>query len=205
MSTTIERHEVSELQRELTAFRHNWRGFVLLGATLIIVGFIALGSLVWASLATVVAIGALLLVAGLAEAIGAFWCRGWSAVLHLFSGVLSSVVGTLFLLAPIDAMLALTLLLSCLLMAGGVFKIITTFSYRLETSAWPLVSGFVDLILGMLILMAWPDSALWVLGLYVGISLVFRGINWIGLGMAFRRRNERLEGMVRHGEMAGRP
>ena len=31
-----------------------------------------------------------------------------------------------------------------------------------------------------------PAPALWVIGLFVGISLVCRGINWIGLGLAFR-------------------
>jgi uncharacterized membrane protein HdeD (DUF308 family) len=191
MSTTIERPDVAELRQELAAFRRNWLWFMLLGVALIVVGVIALGSLVLASLATAVAIGALLLVSGMAEAIGAFWCRGWSGVvLHLLSGVLSIVVGVLFLGAPVDALLALTLLLACLLMAGGVFKIATAFSYRFEAWGWPLVSGVIDLILGVLIWLEWPVSALWVLGLFVGISLVFRGFNWIGLGLTLRDRNE---------------
>ena len=132
----------------------------------------------------------LLLAAGLAEAVGAFWCRGWSGVfLHLLSGVLSIVVGGLFLGAPVDAALALTLLLACLLTVGGVFKITAALSYRFEAWGWPLVSGIIDLILGVLIWMEWPASALWVLGLFVGISLVFRGFNWIGLGVTLRSRN----------------
>ena len=32
-----------------------------------------------------------------------------------------------------------------------------------------------------------PASGLWVIGLFVGINLVFRGINWIALGLALRR------------------
>ena len=32
----------------------------------------------------------------------------------------------------------------------------------------------------------WPESALWVIGMFVGISLVFRGVNWIGLGLTAR-------------------
>jgi uncharacterized membrane protein HdeD (DUF308 family) len=190
MSATVERTEVAELRQELTTLRRNWLWFVLLGVALLAVGVIALGSLVLASLATAVAIGALLLVGGTAEAVGAFWCRGWSGVfLHLLSGVLSVVVGGLFLWAPVDALLALTLLLACLLMVGGVFKIIAAVSYRFEAWGWPLVSGIIDLVLGVLIWMEWPASALWVLGLFVGISLVFRGFYWIGLGVALRSRN----------------
>jgi uncharacterized membrane protein HdeD (DUF308 family) len=61
-----------------------------------------------------------------------------------------------------------------------------TLSYRFEAWGWPLVSGVIDLILGVLIWLEWPASAWWVLGLFVGISLVFRGFNWIGLGLALR-------------------
>jgi uncharacterized membrane protein HdeD (DUF308 family) len=187
MSTTDERPVVEELRQELTAFRRNWLWFVLLGVALIVVGFIALGSLVIASLATAVVIGALLVVGGAAETLGAFWSRGWNGFfLHLLSGVLSIVVGVLFLRAPLDALLALALLLACLLMVGGIFKIVAALSYRFEGWGWPLVSGVIDLILGVLIWQEWPASALWVIGLFVGISLVFRGFNWIGLGMALR-------------------
>jgi uncharacterized membrane protein HdeD (DUF308 family) len=68
--------------------------------------------------------------------------------------------------------------------------------YRFEGWGWPLVSGVIDLALGGLICLQWPVSALWVLGLFVGISLVFRGFNWIGLGVALRARNAPRE-MVR--------
>jgi uncharacterized membrane protein HdeD (DUF308 family) len=193
MSTTDERPVVAELREELTEFRRNWLWFVLLGMALIFVGFIALGSLWIASLATAVVIGALLVVGGVAEIVGAFWSRGWSRVfLHLLSGLLSLGVGGLFLWAPVDALLTLTLLLACLLTVGGVFKIVAALSYRFEGWGWPLVSGVIDLVLGVMILLEWPASALWVIGLFVGISLVFRGFNWIGLGIALRTQRPTL-------------
>jgi uncharacterized membrane protein HdeD (DUF308 family) len=96
------------------------------------------------------------------------------------------VVGVLFVRAPLDAALTLTLLLACLLMVAELFKIIATTSYRFEGWGWPLFSGIIDLILGVMIWMEWPASGLWVIGLFVGISLVFRGFNWIGLAMALR-------------------
>jgi uncharacterized membrane protein HdeD (DUF308 family) len=111
--------------------------------------------------------------------------------LHLFSGVLSIVVGVLFLGAPVDALLALTLLLACLLIAGGAVKVAVAIIYRFAGWGWPLLSGIIDLVLGVMIWMEWPASALWVLGLFVGISLVFRGFNWIGLAVALRDRASR--------------
>jgi uncharacterized membrane protein HdeD (DUF308 family) len=187
MSASYGRPLVAELRHELTALRGNWLWFVLLGVALIILGFIALGSVWIAGLATAVAIGALLVVSGVAEMIGAFWSWQWSGVfLHLLSGLLSLVVGVLFLRAPLDALLALTMLLACLLMVSGLFRIVAALTYRFAAWGWPLVSGMIDLILGVMIWREWPASALWVIGLFVGISLVFRGFNWIGLGLALR-------------------
>ena len=187
MSMTYQRQPIAELRHELGALRGHWLWFVLLGVALILLGCVALGSVVAASLATAVVIGALLLVGGAAETIGAFWCRGWSGFfLHLLSGVLSIVVGVLFLRAPVDALLALTLLLSCLLMVGGIFKIVAALSYRFAAWGWPLASGIIDVVLGVMIWQQWPASALWVVGLFLGISLVFRGFNWIALGLALR-------------------
>ncbi len=187
MSTTYERPPVIELQHELRALRGNWLWFVLLGAALIVLGCIALGAPLIATLATAVVIGTLLFVSGVAESIGAFWSRGWSGFfLHLLSGLLSIIVGLLFLRAPVDAVLALTLLLACLLMVGGIFKIVAALNYRFALWGWQLASGVIDLMLGVLIWLEWPASGLWVIGLFVGISLLFRGFNWIALGLALR-------------------
>ena len=187
MSMTYENHPFAELRRQLTALRGDWFWFVLLGVAVIILGFIALGAVPIASLATAIAIGALLFASGVAEIVGAFWCRGWSGFwLHLLSGVLAIVVGILYLRAPVDALLALTLLLACLLMVGGVFRSVAAVNYRFEAWGWSLASGIIDVILGVLIWQEWPASALWVIGMYAGISLLFRGFNWIGLGLTLR-------------------
>ncbi|MBV8676240.1 MAG: HdeD family acid-resistance protein [Planctomycetaceae bacterium] len=187
MSKGFERPLVAELRHELNALRGNWFWFVMLGIALVVLGAIALGSVVIASLATAVAIGMLIFLGGVAETLGAFWCRGWSGFFfHLLSGVLSIVIGVIFLRAPVGALLALTLLVASFLMVGGIFKIVAAVSYRFAAWGWPLVSGIVDLILGVLIWQEWPASALWVIGLFVGINLVFRGFNWIGLGLSLR-------------------
>ncbi len=187
MSTDFERPLLSELRHGLHALRGNWFWFVILGVALVVLGAIAMSAAVVASLAMAVAIGTLLILGGMFEAVGAFWCRGWSGFfLHLLSGVLSIVVGLMFLRAPVDALLALTLLAACFLMVGGIFKIVAAVSYRFAAWGWPLASGIIDVLLGVLIWQDWPESGLWVVGLYVGISLLFRGINWIALGLAVR-------------------
>ena len=118
MSIDLERRPVvaalrQELRHELDALRGNWFWFLLLGVALVVLGIFALGSVVITSLAAAAVIGVLLLLGGAAEAVGAFWCRGWSGFfLELLSGVLSIVVGLLFLRAPVGALTALRLLLA---------------------------------------------------------------------------------------------
>jgi uncharacterized membrane protein HdeD (DUF308 family) len=187
MSTHLEGSMIRELRHELSALRGNWLWFVTLGIALVVLGIAALGSVVIASLATAVVIGALIFMSGVAESIGAFWCRRWSGFfLHLLSGLLAIVVGLLFLRAPVEGLLALTLLVATFLLVGGIFKIVAALSFRFGGWAWPLVSGVIDVILGIMIWQEWPASALWVIGLFVGINIVFRGINWIALGLAIR-------------------
>ncbi len=187
MAMPIDRPVVASLRHEVAALRGNWFWFVLLGISLVVLGTVALGAVGIASLATAVFLGALILVSGIGETLGAFWCRAWSGFFfHLLSGILAIVIGALFLKAPIDAVLALTLLVACYLMVGGIFKIVAAASYRFAAWGWTLVGGVIDLVLGTMIWFEWPASATWVIGLFVGISLVFRGFNWIGLGLALR-------------------
>ena len=187
MSKSFDRPVVSALRHELDALRGNWFWFVLLGVGLLVLGMVALGAVGVAALAAAMVIGILLLLSGGAEVIGAFWCRGWSGFfLHLLSGVLSIVVGLLFIRAPLNALAALTLLIACFLLVNGIFKIVAAVSYRFAAWGWSLASGVIDVVLGVMIWLEWPESALWVIGLFVGINLVFRGMNWIALGLALR-------------------
>ena len=192
MSIDLERRPLAaalrqELRHELSALRGHWIWFVTLGVALVVLGTVALGSVAIASLAAAAAIGVLLLLGGAAEAVGAFWCRCWSGFfLELLSGVLSIVVGLLFLRAPAGALAALTLLFACYLMVGGMFKIVAAVSYRFAAWGWSLAGGIIDMILCQIIWQEWPAPALWVIGLFVGINLLFRGFNWIALGLALR-------------------
>jgi uncharacterized membrane protein HdeD (DUF308 family) len=192
MTTAFSRPFGLELRHEVNALRGNWLWFIVLGVALIVVGFVALSAVEVASLATALVLGALLVVGGFTETFGALWCRGWSGFFFLLlGGVFSVIVGVLFLRAPVGALLALTLLLSCLLMVGGIFRIVAALSYHFAAWGWVLFSGVVDLALGILIWRQWPASAFWVIGLFLGISLIFRGSNWIGLGLSLKALSHR--------------
>jgi uncharacterized membrane protein HdeD (DUF308 family) len=189
MSTPAEVRTVQRvLRHELEAIRANWIWFLALGLILIIVGTIAVAMPFVASIATAVTFGALLLVGGTVQLAGAFWTRDWSGFfLSLLMGVLYVVLGLLFVRDPGDALLAMTLLLACVLMVGGLFRILGSLMYQLPHWGWTLTGGIINLVLGIMIWQQWPISGLWVIGLFVGIDLIFTGWTWVMLALAVKK------------------
>jgi uncharacterized membrane protein HdeD (DUF308 family) len=49
-----------------------------------------------------------------------------------------------------------------------------------------LLNGLVTLLLGISIWRQWPESSLWVIGLFIGIDLIFAGWSWIMLALAVK-------------------
>jgi uncharacterized membrane protein HdeD (DUF308 family) len=190
MDATDEQFADMDVLWDLPSLRRGWAWFVTLGAILVLIGTITLASQVTASLVTAVVIGWLLLFAGAVEFAGAYWSHRWSGFfLHLLSAALSAVLGALFIRETIHAIFALATLLSCLLMTRGIVLATAAGTYQFEGWGWGMVSGSIELILGMMIWLGWPAVGLWMIGLFVGISLMFRGFNWIGLGLAVRGKD----------------
>jgi uncharacterized membrane protein HdeD (DUF308 family) len=176
------------IRHELQAIRGKWIWLVVLGIALIVLGTVLLGSPVIATLATVTALGVLILLAGGIEIVGAFWCQEWSGFfLVLLSGVLGVVVGLMLLGNPIQGGIALTVLLASFLFVGGIFKAVAAIAHRFEGWGWLLLSGAIDIALGVLIWLELPMSGLTIIGVLVGICLIFRGVSWLMVGFALKR------------------
>ena len=190
MNTTVP-HELPIgrlIRHDLQAIRGKWIWLVALGVALIVLGTIMLGFPVSSTLATVTVLGVLILVGGVSEAVGAFWCREWSGFfLAVLSGTLGVVVGLMMLANPIQAGLTLTVLLASFLLVGGVARSVSALTHRFEGWGWLLLSGVVDVVLGVMIWRELPMSGLTIIGVLVGISTVFRGVSWLMLGFALRR------------------
>jgi uncharacterized membrane protein HdeD (DUF308 family) len=124
---------------------------------------------------------------GIAQLVGAFWTRDWSAFfLILLLGLLYVVVGVLFSRAPGEALLALVLLLACSLIVSGIFRIIGAILHQFPNWGWIFVGGILNLVLGIMIWQQWPVAAFWVIGLFVGIDMIFNGWTWIMLALRLK-------------------
>ena len=167
------------------------RGWIIaLGIVYVIAGLIALGSIVTATIATVFVVGIMMLIAGVAEVFHAFQIKTWGRfLLWLLLGALYIIAGFLTFENPLLAAALLTLLLGVSLIASGIMRIVLAFSMKGGTPwIWVVLSGAITLLLGLVILAHWPVSSLYILGLFLGIDLVFAGAGWIAVGFGLGRR-----------------
>jgi uncharacterized membrane protein HdeD (DUF308 family) len=176
------------LRHEIDVIRGNWLWFVILGAALVALGVIALGAPVIASLATAVAIGSLLMISGVMEVIGSAWCREWSGMLVvLLSGILTGVLGVMLVSYPIKGAETLTILIAGFLFVSGGFKVAAALAHRIGAWLWLALSGAIDVVLAVMIWKQFPASGLVVVGVLVGITMIFRGVTWIMIGLTVKK------------------
>lgn len=162
--------------------------FVALGVALIVLGCIAIWAAVFTTLISVMIFGWLLLIGGIVQSVHAFFVRPWTGLLlQLLIGMLNIIVGLLIVANPGASALALTLLMAAFFIVGGLFRIIASAREHLPSRGWAIFSGIINILLGILIWMQWPASAFWVIGLFIGIDLVFTGWWFLTLSLMARR------------------
>jgi len=174
---------------DVTPLRAKWGWIVALGFVYVIAGFIALGSVMIATVASVLVVGVMMIIAGIAELINAFQIKSWSKFLFwALLSVLSIVAGFVAFENPLFAAAVLTLLLGASLVASGVVRLFLAFNMKRERPwMWVAVSGVITLVLGLIILAHWPVNSVYILGLFLGIDLIVAGAGWIGLGLGLHR------------------
>jgi uncharacterized membrane protein HdeD (DUF308 family) len=165
-----------------------WGWPLVFSLAIVALGILALISTGVASLATVLFLGILLMVAGVAEIVLGVRRRAHGGFLLPFlNGLLSLVIGFCFLRWPIFGLAAATILLGAYFLASGLFRGLTSLIDRYPHWGWDFFDGVVCLILGIIVLGSFPISAFWVLGFLVGIELIVRGGTLLGASLALRR------------------
>src|ERR1700676_4801888 len=171
-----------------TTLGHRWGWLLALGIVQIIAGWIAIAIPVVASFAAVAIFGAVLLVTAIFQLIHAFSVRAWprSAWYGLGGGVYA-IAGLLVAINPISGALTLAVIIAILFIADGVLRVAFGTSVRpLAGWGWLIAGGLGSIVVGVILLIGWPATALWVTGLLLGINLVFTGTMHIALALASR-------------------
>jgi uncharacterized membrane protein HdeD (DUF308 family) len=177
------------LIQDLQAARSRWWLFLGLGALLIVLGVVALSMMQIIALATVIYLGFLLLFGGAFEIVSAFSNRGAGGLfLHLLLGVLDCVIGLILITHTFRSAEAVTAMLGLLFLGGGIFRAIDAAVLQFPRWGMSVLSGIISSFLGIWILIQWAEGeGFWIIGLFVGIELISRGISWVVMSLALRQ------------------
>lgn len=128
------------------------------------------------------------LVIGIFHIIGAIYAKGWGGRLAaIIVGLLCGLIGIFLLHNPLAGIVTLTLAVALMFLANGVFKLFLAWMVRGRQWFWlVLASGLLSLLLGIMILSGFPQSAATVLGLLLAVELISSGASLIGLWFARR-------------------
>ncbi len=156
---------------------------VLLGMILILGGVIVLGDVALATLVSALLIGFTAIAVGAFEIVHAFWTKGWGGFFwQILLGGLYIAFGLLVVNQPASGALVLTFVLGLMLLASGVVRIVMAIRNWRDMGWVMAISGLLGVLAGLIILMGWPISGLWALGLLLAVDLLSHGVAWLTYG-----------------------
>ena len=167
---------------------HNWGWFLGFGIVLMVLGIVAVVRSTTATIASMVFFGWLLVFSSVIQFVEAFMVGRWEGFfLHLLIAILFGIVGLLMVVRPVISAEALTFLMSVFFLLGGLYQLVAAVWTHLPGWGWHALNGIIAAVMGVLILAQWPVSGLWVIGLFVGIDLIFYGWAWVALALDLRK------------------
>jgi uncharacterized membrane protein HdeD (DUF308 family) len=164
--------------------------FIVEGLILVVLGALAIFVPLFANITVTIILGSIVLASGITGLITTFGARQapgfrWS----LLSAVWAVAVGLILLAEPIIGEVSFTLVLIVFFIVEGVATIMYALEHRRELSGrweWMLISGVIDLILAGVIFTGLPGTAIWALGLLVGVNLIFGGVAVVAMALHAR-------------------
>jgi uncharacterized membrane protein HdeD (DUF308 family) len=183
--------DVERVAAAVSATIHkHWVLFLVEGILLTVLGMLAILLPAVASLAATLIFGWILLLSGGMGLVTTLRARhapgfGWS----LLSALIGLVAGVLLLARPVLGTLSLTAVLIAFLLAEGVVSIFYAIEHRKGFSAgwgWMLASGLLDLVLAVILLAGLPGTAVWALGVLLGVNMIVGGAALISMALRAR-------------------
>ncbi|MBD2834829.1 DUF308 domain-containing protein [Streptomyces pratensis] len=160
----------------------------MLGVLLVVAGLVGLVYTGVATLTSMILFGWLLLVGGLVGLVHAVQARGTAYFwLGVVVAALNIAAGIVVIRNPVGTAEALTMFAALLFLTGGVFRLVGSVVVRGPQFGWTLLQGAFGLLLGVLVLVDWPHSSLYVLGCFFSLALLFDGLGLVAIGVGGRR------------------
>jgi uncharacterized membrane protein HdeD (DUF308 family) len=164
-----------------------WGWFLAFGIALVLLGIAAVVRSVAATVVSMLFFGWLLVMASGIEIAQAIMVGHWAGFFHhLLAAVLFGITGVLIITRPVISAEVATIFMAMFFLIGGLFQLISSVVIQVPGWGWQAADGVITFLLGVLVISQWPVSGLWVIGLFVGIDLIFYGGAWIALALGLR-------------------
>jgi uncharacterized membrane protein HdeD (DUF308 family) len=171
--------------------RRAWGVLVAEGVLLMLIGIAAIVFPAMAGIAAAVLFGWVLIIGGVSGLVSAFATRphvhfAWS----LISSVLTIAAGLISAFFPFVGAAALVIVIAAWLTVHGVANLMIGLNLRrmgARSWGWPIVSAVVDWVLALAVLLLSPTRGLVLVGIIVGVDLLFSGLALLALGGSLRR------------------
>ena len=167
----------------MDAVRANRGRFRNVGIVMIIVGALAIVFPLVFSVVAKVALGWVFLITGAALLWHAVQSRGWrSGLLAGLIALLHLALGVYLAFFALTGLVGLTLLLGAVFLMQGVAEGMIAVQHRPEKGwGWLAVNGIVTLALGVLLIAGLPGTAMWAIGVMLGVNFISTGIAMMAL------------------------
>ncbi len=183
-------NEQEELFNQIMGdMKKKWGWMLALGILMLVLGIAGLGMEFALTITTVLFFGILFIIGGVAQLVDAFRYQGWKSKLgNILIAILYILAGIVMIWDPVMASATITLVIAWALVAIGVVRLYMAFQMK-GIKGWglTLLGGVAAIVLGVLIMIDWPISGLWVIGLFVAIELIFNGWSLIFIALAARK------------------
>jgi uncharacterized membrane protein HdeD (DUF308 family) len=181
MTMSTQNIALNDAERAITeTVRTYWVMFLVQGIIMMLLGAAAI---IWpqiSALAVDLFVGWMFLFSGLTGLVTMFFASSVAGFLwSLLTAALSLFVGVLLVWHPVEGVVTLTLVLIAFFIAEGIFQIAGAIQNRAafpDSWGWLLMSGIADLVLAAMLISGWPSTAIWALGLIVGLNLITSGL-----------------------------
>ncbi len=161
-----------------------------LGIALVILGVIAVLAPMASGVLFDILFGALLTGAGIVEFMDAFHSGSWQrGALLALAGLITLAAGVFYIARPLVGLLALTVVFIGYLLFMGVFRIVLSIQLPRGTPGrgMSFVSGVVAVVLAFVAIPRLQDMTPWLIGTFIGVSLIFAGAARISIALGLRK------------------
>ena len=165
----------------------NWS--IGLSIVLILLGMAALMIPLAAGIAANLIVAWLLMLGGIGHLFFAWHVRGTGGhIWETLIGLAYLSVGLFMIVHPLLGLLSLTFVLGCYLLVKGIAEIVLGIKLRsMSGSSWLLFDGAISVLLAIFIYWQLPIAAEWLVGTYIGITILFSGVSRLMLSVAAKR------------------